>query len=110
MTGYCDKLQNEKISSETDDKYHRMKEVINRLEKQYPVDYERALHQIMADDGTSDERKGQIRKLLGRGTDADDTSLFLKLNHSSYDIRVNAIRTVVQSIIKGEVRMVNVVL
>ena len=55
--------------------------VLDRLEKQYPVDFEKALHLAMIENSENQERKEELRKLLGASWDVEHTSLFLKLNH-----------------------------
>lgn len=77
--------------------------ILDRLEKQYPVEFEKAIHLSTVDHAGSEERKKEIRKLLGVNWDVDHTSLFLKLNHSSAAIRLDAIRSVVQTVLKGKV-------
>ena len=82
--------------------------LLDRLEKQYPVDFERALHLAMIDNASNDGRKEEIRKLLGASWDVDHTTLFLKLNHNTPEVRVDAIRSVVQALLEGKVRSIKV--
>lgn len=77
--------------------------VLDRLEKQYPVDFEKALHLAMIENSENQERKEELRKLLGASWDVEHTSLFLKLNHNSAETRLEAIRSVIQAIQQGKV-------
>ena len=77
--------------------------VLDRLEKQYPVDFEKALHLAMIENSENEERKEELRKLLGASWDVEHTSLFLKLNHNSAETRLEAIRSVIQAIQQGKV-------
>lgn len=77
--------------------------LLDRLEKQYPVDYERALHLAMIDNASNDEHKTEIHQLLGASWDVDHTTLFLKLNHNSAEVRLEAIKSVVQALLEEKV-------
>ena len=77
--------------------------ILDRLEKQYPVDFEKALHLAMIENSENQERKEELRKLLGASWDVEHTSLFLKLNHNSAETRLEAIRSVIQAIQQGKV-------
>ncbi len=72
--------------------------VLDRLEKQYPIDFEKALHLAMIENAENNVRKEELGKLLGASWDVEHTSLFLKLNHNSAQVRLEAIRSVVQAI------------
>lgn len=72
--------------------------VLDRLEKQYPIDCEKALHLAMIENAENEIRKEELGKLLGASWDVEHTSLFLKLNHNSAQVRLEAIRSVVQAI------------
>lgn len=72
--------------------------VLDRLEKQYPIDFEKALHLAMIENAENEIRKEELGKLLGASWDVEHTSLFLKLNHNSAQVRLEAIRSVVQAI------------
>lgn len=72
--------------------------VLDRLEKQYPIDFEKALHLAMIENAENEVRKEELGKLLGASWDVEHTSLFLKLNHNSAQVRLEAIRSVVQAI------------
>lgn len=84
--------------------------VLDRLEKQYPVDFERALHLAMIENASNDKRKEQIRTLLGASWNVDHTTLFLKLNNTSAEVRLDATESVVKAVRQGMVmqyRLIN---
>lgn len=77
--------------------------MLDRLEKQYPVDFEQALHMAMIENASNDKRKEEIRKLLGASWDIDSTTLFLKLNNTSAEVRLDATGSVVKALQEGKV-------
>lgn len=78
--------------------------MLNRLEKQYPVDFEKALHLAMIENAENEERQKKLRILLGTSWDVEHTSLFLKLNHNSAETRLEAIQSLFEAIKKKEVQ------
>lgn len=76
-----------------------IRSLLDRLEKQYPVEFENVLHSVMKDGVEVEE----IRMLFGANWDVDHTSLFLKLNHSSEQIRAEAVKSVVTALLEGKV-------
>lgn len=77
--------------------------VLERLEKQYPDDFEEALQMAMNDSPSKDKHKKEIRKLLGASLDINHTTLFLKLNNTSAEVRLDATATVVKALREGKV-------
>lgn len=77
---------------------------LDRLERQYPVEFERALHQAIGDGNDVEKRKREVRRLFGSNWDVDHTSLYLQLNHHSTETRAEAVASVVKALSKGKVR------
>ena len=90
-----------------------VKNILDQLERQYPVQFERVLHLAMSDEGKEngqagsdgDNRKEEVRRLFGANWDVDHTSLFLKLNHNSAEIRAEAIDSLVKALHKNKVNL-----
>ena len=76
--------------------------MLERLERQYPVEFERCLHLAMSEG--EDKRKNEVKLLFGANWDVDHTSLFLKVNHNSADVRAKAVESVVEALLGGKVR------
>ena len=90
-----------------------VKNILDQLERQYPVQFERVLHLAMSDEGKEngqvgsdgDNRKEELRRLFGANWDVDHTSLFLKLNHNSAEIRAEAVDSLVKALHKNKVNL-----
>jgi len=52
-----------------------------------------------------DNRKEEVRRLFGANWDVDHTSLFLKLNHNSAEIRAEAVDFLVKALHKNKVNL-----
>jgi len=81
-----------------------VKSVLNRLETQYPMEYERTMHISMAENSTNNARKDELEELFGTNWDVDHTTLFLKLNHNTAETRASAVKAVVKAIKDGKLR------
>ena len=91
------------LEATVQEKYKKkIKEIVDRLEKQYPVAFEPAIHLTMSA-AVDDSWKEGIRDLFGLNWEVDHTSLFLKLNHTSPEIRADAVHSVVDALLKGQV-------
>ena len=85
-----------------------VKQALSRLEKQYPVQSERAVHFAL---GSISDEKGEImRALLGFDCDLDHTSLYLKLNHNAVQTRQDAVQSIVAGLKSGAVSLINFVI
>lgn len=80
-----------------------MKEVITRMETQYPIDFERSLHGLLSDTTLSDARKEKVRQILGDHWDVDHTKLFMQLNHTSDNVRADAVASIVKAVKENKV-------
>ena len=81
-----------------------VKEIVDRLEKQYPIAFERSIHMAMSSKKCDEHGcKDDIRDLFGFTWESDHTSLFLKLNHSSAETRAAAVQSVVTALQKNQV-------
>ena len=84
-----------------------VKGVLNRLEKQYTLEFERSMHISMGENSANESRKNELEQLFGINWDVDHTALFLKLNHNSADTRAGAVKAVVKAIQDGKLRNPN---
>lgn len=82
-----------------------IKTLLDRLEKQYSVDFERALHLAMVESAEIPEHNQEIQNILGTNWDVDHTSLFLKLNHASSDVRLSAVKCLVEAVLGQKVKL-----
>lgn len=80
-----------------------VKEILTRMETQYPVNFERALHELLSDKTFSDARKEKVRQILGENWDVDHTKLFMQLNHISDHIRADAVASIVKAVKENKV-------
>ena len=81
-----------------------IKEIVDRLEKQYPIAFERSIHLTMS--SKASDKSGfeeDIRDLFGFTWEADHTTLFLKLNHNSAETRAAAAQAVVTALQNNQV-------
>ena len=75
------------------------------IEKRYPDRFEQyTVHLALSSEAGNDRWKTEIRQLLGIGWDTEETTLFLKLNHSSAEVRVSAVESMVAAVLAGQVR------
>ena len=81
-----------------------VKSILERLEKCYPDRFERSVHLALGNEAGNDRWKTEIRQLLGIGWDTEETTLFLKSNHSSAEVRVSAVESMVAAVLTGQVR------
>lgn len=102
ICGYLRSIQ--KVEAEVIEKQRELiKSLLDRLEKQYPVDFERALHIAMTESAEVPGQTDEIRNILGTNWDVDHTSLFLKLNHVSPEVRLKAVKSVVNAVLEKKV-------
>jgi len=81
-----------------------MKDIVDLLEKQYPIAFERSIHLTMSSKASDESGcKEDIRDLFGFTWEADHTTLFLKLNHNSAETRAAAVQTVVTALQNNQV-------
>lgn len=81
-----------------------VKSVLNRLEKQYPMEFERTMHISMGENSNNSAHKDELEQLFGTNWDVDHTALFLKLNHNTAETRASAVKAVVKAIKDGKLR------
>ena len=99
-----------------------VKAALQRLEQRYPDCFERSVHmavrrdRVPADgadedmevDGVEDDTqrlwKEEMGRLLDMSWDTEETTLFLKLNHSAAQVRATAVASVVTAVLDGRMR------